>query len=100
VGQAIAMQKLIVATALGGSDQAERVSRYADQGLLFSSAPESSRLAESVLALYADQAGREAMRDRQAALSMRNGLDTAVDSLARLLRSQPAVRRADVDSRP
>jgi len=100
VGQAIAMRKLIVATALGGSDQAERVSRYADQGLLFSSAPESSRLAESVLALYPDSARCEAMRGRQAALSMRNGLDTAVDSLAELLRCQPAVRQADVDSRP
>lgn len=85
VGQAIAMRKLIVATALGGSDQAERVSRYAEQGLLLSSTPEPSRLAESVLGLYGDPARREAMLARQDDVAMRNGLETAVDSLTELV---------------
>jgi len=86
VGQAIAMHKPLVASALGGSDQAERVSRYAEQGLLVSCAPEPSGLAESVLGLHADPARRRAMLERQSARSIRNGLETALDSLAELVR--------------
>jgi hypothetical protein len=86
VGQAIAMGKLTVAAALGGSDQAERVARYAEQGLLAGCAPEPHRLSESVLVLYGDEDRREAMRTRQAASPMQNGLDLALDSLADLLR--------------
>ena len=100
VGQAIAMGKLIVATALGGSDQAERVARYAEQGLLVSCAPEPDLLAGSVLALHGDEARRHAMRDRQAALPLRNGLDTALDSLAGLLRGSSRAPDVDVDSAP
>ena len=100
VGQGIAMRKLIVASALGGSDQADRVSRYAAAGMLVSSAPEPSQLAESVLTLCGDPVLQEAIRDRQAALPMRNGLDTAVESLAELLRTPVRERHAQVDSSP
>jgi len=100
VGQAIAMRKLIVASALGGSDQAERVARYAEQGLLDSCAPEPGPLADSVLALHGDEDRREAMRTRQAALPLRNGLDTALDSLADLLRGSSRAPNVVVDSAP
>lgn len=100
VGQAIAMRKLIVASALGGSDQAERVARYAEQGLLDSCAPEPGRLAASVIALHEDEARRGAMRNRQAALPLRNGLDAALDSLADLLRGSSRHTNVDVDSAP
>ena len=89
----------VVASALGGSDQAERVAHYAEQGLLLSSAPEASKLAVSVLSLHGDPARREAMLGRQAALPLRNGLETAVESLAYLLRTQSGEPNADVDSR-
>ena len=48
--------------------------------------PEPSPIAESVLELYGDAARRQAMLERQSALSVSNGLETAVDSLAELLR--------------
>jgi hypothetical protein len=100
VGQGMAMHKPIVASALGGSDQAERVSRYAEQGLLVSCVPEPSPIAESVLELYGDAARRQAMLERLSALSVSNGLETAVDSLAELLRLPLRQPQVYVDSSP
>ena len=60
----------------------------------------ASRLADAALALYGDPARREAMLGRQAATPMRNGLDSAVDSLAELVRAPSRERDAHVASRP
>jgi hypothetical protein len=100
IGQAIAMRKPIVAAALGGSDQTERVTRYAEQGLLVNCAPDPSALAESVLGLHGDPNRRQGLLQRQSALSMRNGLETAMDSLADLLGVREGEPRVPVDSSP
>jgi hypothetical protein len=86
VGQAIAMHKPVVATALGGSDQAERVARYAAQGLVASSDPEPGGIARAVLELHRDPSQQELMRTRQDGARMRNGLETALASLTDLIR--------------
>jgi hypothetical protein len=89
VGQAIAMRKPVVAAALGGSDQGERVARYDEQGLLVQAPPDPSRLATSVLSLYQDASRLQSLARRQALAPMRNGVDVALACLNELVESAP-----------
>jgi hypothetical protein len=85
VGQAVAMRKVAVASPLGGSDQQDRVARYAAMGLVDACGPDARELARAVERLLADHARRESMLERVRALEARNGLDTALHRLSLLL---------------
>jgi hypothetical protein len=93
IGQALALRKMVVATALGGSDQTARVRSCADQGLMVSCGSDADALAAAVTRLLSDPAQRAAIGERVAALGMRNDLATAMDHLARL--APPSARVAD-----
>jgi hypothetical protein len=91
VGQALALEKIVVATALGGSDQTARVRACADQGLIISCGSDANALSTAVMGLLSDAPQRAAIGKRVATLGMRNDLATAMNRLARLAPSSARV---------
>ncbi|MBA4284321.1 MAG: hypothetical protein C0434_02160 [Xanthomonadaceae bacterium] len=86
--QAMSLGVPTVTLPLGGSDQGERIGRYADCGWTLAVAPEPAAIAPATLALLGDEGRRRQMRERLAVLGLRNGLPLMVAALlARLDRA-------------
>jgi UDP-N-acetylglucosamine:LPS N-acetylglucosamine transferase len=85
VGQAVAMRRVVVAVPLGGSDQQDRVARYAGMGLVEACRPDARELARVVEDLLADRERCRSMIERARSLRIQNGLDTALHRLSLLL---------------
>ncbi|MFO1394407.1 MAG: hypothetical protein U1F09_11655 [Steroidobacteraceae bacterium] len=83
--QAIAAGLPCVAAPIS-DDQPGRIARCADSGLVLPATLDVAAIAREAAALAAP-AERAALADRLAALSIRNGLDVAVEAIGRLLAS-------------
>lgn len=79
--QAMSFGVPTVTLPLGGSDQGERIGRYAASGWTHEVAPEPAAIAPSTLALLGDEGRRRQMRERLAVLGLRNGLPLMVEAL-------------------
>ncbi|WP_295681096.1 hypothetical protein [uncultured Nevskia sp.] len=70
--QALACGAACVASPLGGSDQPERIRRYARAGLLLAAAPEAAALAKAAERLLTAEG--DPIRERVSALKPVNGI--------------------------
>lgn len=83
--QALACGAATVVAPLGGSDQPERIGKYAAAGLVRAAEPQAAALAAAALALLEDDAQLNALRARVAALSVVNGIPMMCVRLAAML---------------
>lgn len=84
--QALACGAACVASPLGGSDQPERIRRYAQACLVLAAAPEAAALAEAAERLLTTEG--DAIRQRVSALKLVNGIPLMI----RLIEEQLALR--------
>lgn len=99
--QAIAQHAPCVAAPIA-EDQPARISRCAAAGLVRPASLDATSLAGETTALLADETGRASLRSRLEALDLRNGVEVAADSIARLLPATAAAgpaRAAEVTRR-
>ena len=89
VSQGLANARVCVAAPAGSSDQPERIRALADEGLIEPAPLDAKAIAARAAALLEDEACQEAIRARIARRRLCNGLDAAVDQLARLLERRP-----------
>lgn len=82
--QALAAGTACAAVALA-SDQPARLRQLAAAGAVRTCEPAIDTLARAATALAGDRAGRACLRERAAALGLRNGLPAALDAMARWL---------------
>jgi glycosyltransferase involved in cell wall biosynthesis len=85
--QAIAQHTPCVAAPIA-DDQPGRIERCAALGLVRPALLERAALTAEAVRLCRDDAGRQQLSERAAALDLRNGLDVAVDAVAGLLRER------------
>jgi glycosyltransferase involved in cell wall biosynthesis len=81
--QAIALRAPCVAAPIS-DDQPARISNCAAGGYVRLAALDPSSLARESAALIADDEARDALRSRMDSLDLRNGVDVAVEAIARL----------------
>lgn len=79
--QAMSLGVPTVTLPLGGSDQLDRIHRYAECGWTLEVPPLPSAIAPAALHLLADGDRRRQMRERLAVLGLRNGLPLMVEAL-------------------
>lgn len=79
--QAMSLGVPTVTAPLGGADQGPRIRRYAARGWTVEAALDEPAIAAAALALLQDEPARRRMRERIAAIGLRNGLPTLVDAL-------------------
>jgi hypothetical protein len=82
--QSLTQHAALVAAPIAG-DQPERVRRCAKDGYIMPASLQSPTLVATVQALLQDETARQALRARVAQLNLRNGVDVAMEAIARLL---------------
>jgi len=85
LGQALALDKPVVAAPLGGSDQHARVRDLAATGALLASSARPEELAAQAIRLYGDADLAAATAQARRALNLEPGLPRVLECIARLL---------------
>jgi hypothetical protein len=83
--QAIACGAACVAAPIAG-DQLERIRRCVRSGVALEAAPERADIERKVRSLLEDESARAALGARAAGLGLEDGIEVALDALARLIR--------------
>ena len=87
--QAIAQDTPCVAAPIA-DDQPPRIAETARHGYVSAASLDAAALADAMTALLRDGAARDELRGRLVELDLRNGLDVALDGIARLLPAERA----------